>query len=169
MSEKKVAHQSRLTLKRNSKISKGGIFSQGLQANSRHFIESEQAESETLQDQKKKIDNNELDHCKNQYNFQYPNFNTQNYNYDQFDRCFHHPSTSSIYLADILTNSSDDYENDLFNEPPNFDHSNFQFQSQNQSVKWKCDDWFDNTANFTQSQRNPSGFIPSYNKFNSQN
>lgn len=79
------------------------------------------------------------------------------------------PSTSSIYLASIpvsVSNSSD-YEKDLFRTPENLEMAKYHHQCDLE----RCDDdWFDNTANFTQSQRQ-GGFIQrhgGYYHFNSQ-
>lgn len=81
------------------------------------------------------------------------------------------PSTSSIYLASLpisVSDSSEDYEKYLFKTPEDLEMANYHHQCDLE----RCDhdDWFENTVNFTQSQRQ-GGFIQrhgDYYHFNSQ-
>lgn len=146
---KKVTKDSRITLKRNTQEQrpKTGIFSNGIHSNNRVLI-PEQPNAH-ITDERTFINN--------------PVF-------DQLSI----PSTSSIYLA---SHDSSDYEGDLFNEPDDISLAQYHHQQDlfsNSDNYGGQEDWFDNTANFTQSQRSskhPTGFVPShddYYRFNSQ-
>lgn len=148
MTERKVKKGSRITLKRNTQdqFKPSGIFSNGIQANNRVLI-PEQSRSHESEDFT--VINNFV-------------FNKHSI-----------PSTSSIYLHD-----SSDYEDDLFDEPDDIDLAQYHHQqdlfNNSDYYNGKKEDWFDNTANFTQSQRSSkhvTGFVPShrdYYRFNSQ-
>ncbi len=82
------------------------------------------------------------------------------------------PSTSSIYLRSHASPLSD-YEDDLFNEPEDIDRARFQHEQDLSNSGYYGQDWFDNTANFTQSQNQHhlTGFVPrhrDYYRFHSQ-
>ena len=152
MTERKVTKDSRITLKRNAQEQKpkSGIFSNGIQASNRVLI-PEQARD-------KNSDENYFKNHKNDGVFINPSI----------------PSTSSIYLE---SHESSDYENDLFNEPHDMDlaqyHHHQDLVNNGDYYGGGQEDWFDNTANFTQSQssKHVTGFVPShrdYYRFNSQ-
>lgn len=149
MTEKKFTRQkSRLTIKRNTQDARApntGIFSNGIQSN-RILIPKEEAEDK-------------VEDCDYPYN----NFTNKDNNVTNQVPIL---STSSIYLHP----DSSDYDNEMFNEPDDFESAQFyhdrDFHTQNNS------DWFDDTVNYTQSQRTRGGFIQRhadyYHNYNSQ-
>ena len=149
MTEKKFTRQkSRLTIKRNTQDARApntGIFSNGIQSN-RILIPKEEAEDK-------------VEDCDYPYN----NFTNKDNNVINQVPIL---STSSIYLHP----DSSDYDNEIFNEPDDFESAQFyhdcDFHTQNNS------DWFDDTVNYIQSQRTRGGFIQRhadyYHNYNSQ-
>lgn len=139
-----------MTIKRNTQDARApntGIFSNGIQSN-RILIPKEEAEVVEVED------------CECPYN----NFTNKDIIVEISPN--QSPSTSSIYLAP----DSSDYENEMFNEPDDFESAQFyhdrDFYTQTNS------DWFDDTVNYTQSQRTRGGFIQRhadyYHNYNSQ-
>lgn len=148
MTGRKVAKDSRIKLKRNTQEQKpkSGIFSNGIHAINRVLI-PEQARI-------RKSDEYDLIEHKNDSAFINKSI----------------PSTSSIYLE---SPESSDYENDLFNEPHDIELAQYHHHQDLVYYAGGQEDWFNNTANFTQSQssKHVTGFVPSYRdyyRFNSQ-
>lgn len=147
MTEKKFTKpQSRLTLKRNPQESNKvtGIFSNGIQ--STRILISKEEEQEG-------VDNTSVG-CLKDVSVEISPLRHPS------------PSTSSIYLASRYASSSDDYDKKIFNEPDDFELAQFH-HARDLSRE---DDWFEDTVNYTQSQR-PGGFIQrhsNYYRFNSQ-
>ena len=154
LTEKKFTRQkSRLTIKRNTQDARApntGIFSNGIQAN-RILIPKEETAAEV---------EDKVEDCDYRYN----NFTNKDVIIEISPN--QSPSTSSIYLHP----DSSDYENEMFNEPDDFESAQLyhdrDFHTQNNS------DWFDDTVNYTQSQRTRGGFIQRhaeyYHNYNSQ-
>lgn len=162
MTERRVTKESRITLKRNTseQKQKTGIFSNGIQANNRILIPSQQSPDEYYDN----YQNNNFNNSNNNNNNSNNNSSSNN---NVFNQC---PSTSSIYLA------SSDYEDDLFNEPNDIEMAQYHHQRDlynHHRDLYNTTDWFDNTANFTQSQspKHVTGFVPRHRdhyKFHSQ-
>ena len=147
MTEKKFTkQQSRLTLKRTTQESTKatGIFSNGIESN-RILIPREEVVGTRIDYSSPKEVLLVISPIKN------PS-----------------PSTSSIYLtpSQCASSSSSNYEREMFHEPDDFELAQFHHERDLNCA----DDWFDDTINYTQSQRQ-SGFIQhhaDYYRFNSQ-
>ena len=152
MTEKKTTGKSRITLKRGPTVdskTKNGIFCNGIEAI-----------RVTVEKQPSALEMSKYENMDRDYSIVYPDIPVPLRNPS--------PSTSSIYLAvsDLDEYSSSDYERDLFKTPDDFILAQYHHQCDLE----RCDDnWFDNTANFTQSQQQRSdGFRDHYRRFNSQ-